>query len=214
MKLGDVIRAALVDISFDPLVVFCAWLLAAIPSIIADLYMEEREGIQFVGIVSLFLIAFQVILTRRSLIRRNLLIVRHDPPRGFVPRAVGQGILWALALLAGVILLVVPAFIVLICWAVCLPALIAEDSSVTESFKRSWTLTKGHYFDIAALFIISSVPALLYIIPLIWLDFAAQLQTPIVLIAGNALFATSQILWWFVQIEIYSQLYKSPSQVS
>jgi hypothetical protein len=214
MQFGQVIRMAVTDMKFDWMAVFCAWLLAAVPSILSDLYMDEREGIQLVGLVSLFLIAFQVILTRRSLVRRNLLTIRHDPPRGFAPRAIGQNILWALAIVAGLIALIVPGLILLVRWALCLPVLISEDVSVIESFKKSWTLTKGHFAKIAALFAISCVPAILAILLLIWSEVVMAINATTWSIAANALIATSQMVWWFVQIEIYSQLYKSPSQLA
>jgi hypothetical protein len=214
VNVKTVIRNAIADMKFDPIPISLALLLAVGSGIIADLYMEPRVGFQFVSVISLFLLVFQIILTRRSLVRRNLLTVRHDPPRSFAPRAIGQSILWSLGMLAALLALLVPAIILLARWSICLPAMISEDSSVIESFKRSWTLTRGHTGIVLLAFLTSFVPAIFGIVIASFLAVTAPLPAAPESILVNSTVSIGQILWWFVQIEIYSQLYKSSAQVS
>lgn len=62
--------------------------------------------------------------------------------RKFLP-LLGLSILWGLAVYLGLILILVPGFILLTMWSVSAPALIAEDIGAFGVFGRSRSLTKG-----------------------------------------------------------------------
>jgi len=59
-----------------------------------------------------------------------------------------------LGLVMGFVLLVVPGFMLLMRWAVAVPARVVEHTGVVESFRRSAELTRGHRWSIFALAIV------------------------------------------------------------
>ncbi|MFM5947952.1 MAG: hypothetical protein ACKOPM_01800 [Novosphingobium sp.] len=68
---------------------------------------------------------------------------------------IGLTILWWLGVALGWLFLVVPALILMSMWAVALPAMIAENRGVFESFGRSRELTRGYRLSIfGVLFIV------------------------------------------------------------
>jgi hypothetical protein len=209
MHVSAVIRSAVVDMRSNPIPLLLAFILGIIPGVISDLYLELREGLQLVAITGLFLILLEIILTQRSLAQRNLITVRHDPPRGFYPRVFGQGILWGVALLLGLMAVVVPALILFVRLSVCVPALIAEDAGVIESLKRSWTMTKGHFWVILLIFLAVSFPVILGILATVVASFVLTDCALVESVLINTTISISQLLWWFVAIEIYAQLYTS-----
>lgn len=78
--------------------------------------------------------------------------------RNFLP-LVGLGILYGVGVGLGMLLLIVPGFILLVMWSVAGPALIVERKGVTESFTRSGVLTKGSRWTIFGLIVIYFVVA-------------------------------------------------------
>lgn len=70
--------------------------------------------------------------------------------RAWLP-LLGLGICFALAVFVGLILLIVPGLILLVVWAVAVPALIMEHTGVFGAFSRSAELTKGHRWAIFGL---------------------------------------------------------------
>ena len=117
-------------------------------------------------------------------------------------------------MLAAFLALVVPVFFMLAWWSICLPVMIAEDAGVMESFGRSLDLTSGHVGQILLAILVSFAPAIFGIVVItisyVTLPFPLALESVVL----NTTLSVSQILWWFVQIEIYSELYKSSTQMS
>jgi len=56
---------------------------------------------------------------------------------------IGLSLLWAFGVGIGFVFLIVPGVILLLMWAVCIPALVIERQGVFAAFGRSATLTKG-----------------------------------------------------------------------
>src|ERR1700722_8945161 len=65
----------------------------------------------------------------------------------------GLALLYALALVFGLVLLLVPGFILLVMWAVVVPACLVEGLGPIESMSRSAALTKGHRWPIFGIMI-------------------------------------------------------------
>lgn len=63
-------------------------------------------------------------------------------------------LLWGLGVLFGYMFFVIPALILLSMWAVCVPALVAENRSIIDAFGRSRDLTRGKRLQIFALLLI------------------------------------------------------------
>jgi hypothetical protein len=78
----------------------------------------------------------------------------------FLP-LIGLGILWALALLFGFLLLIVPGVILLCTWWVVVPVCVVEGLGPIASFSRSSALTKGYRWKIfgllAVLFVMNGI---------------------------------------------------------
>ena len=64
---------------------------------------------------------------------------------------IGLSILWSLGVGIGFVLLIVPGVILLMMWAVAVPALVVERAGVFAAFSRSAQLTKGARWKIFGL---------------------------------------------------------------
>ncbi len=69
----------------------------------------------------------------------------------------GLGILAALGIAVGSVLLIVPGVILALAWCVALPVMVIEDRGIIDSFKRSAELTRGKRWAIFLLFLIVGV---------------------------------------------------------
>ncbi len=65
------------------------------------------------------------------------------------------GLLVALAVTGGFILLVIPGFFILTRLSVSMPALVVEDRRGTEALSRSWNLVKGHGWHVFGTLVIT-----------------------------------------------------------
>jgi hypothetical protein len=74
----------------------------------------------------------------------------------FLP-LLGLGLLYGLAIMFGMMLLIVPGFILLVMWAVVVPACIVEGLGPIESMSRSAGLTKGHRWQIFGIIILIGI---------------------------------------------------------
>ena len=67
------------------------------------------------------------------------------------------GVLCALAIAVGFILLIVPGFIVLTFLACAIPALVIEDKRGREALRRSWDLVRGHGWHVFGTIIVAAL---------------------------------------------------------
>lgn len=97
--------------------------------------------------------------------------------------AIGLMILLALGVMLGFVLLVIPGMMLLMRWAVVLPALVEEDVGVTEAFGRSSYLTDGARWQIFGLFfvvgLINWLIAMVAAIPKLMVAGLTQLNAPL-----------------------------------
>lgn len=66
-------------------------------------------------------------------------------------------LLAGLAILAGLILFVIPGLIIAIFLTVVIPALLFENKRGTESLSRSWNLVKGHFWHVVGVVIVTAI---------------------------------------------------------
>lgn len=85
--------------------------------------------------------------------------------RAFLP-LIGIGILMAIALFFGFLLLIVPGVMMALAWCVTTPAYVAENRGVFASFERSAVLTRGNRWRILGLALIYIVAAIVIAIVL------------------------------------------------
>ena len=64
--------------------------------------------------------------------------------RPFLARLIWAGLLVAAAILVGLVFLIVPGLILLTIWSVVIPAIVAEDLTLTRGFSRSPELVRGN----------------------------------------------------------------------
>jgi hypothetical protein len=67
------------------------------------------------------------------------------------------GVLSALAIAAGFILLIVPGFIVLTFLSCSIPALVIEDTRGREALRRSWTLVRGYGWHVFGTIVVAAL---------------------------------------------------------
>lgn len=79
-------------------------------------------------------------------------------------RALGVSILSGLGILVGLLLLIVPGFYLLACWAVAIPALLAEDLGVSQALSRSKDLSEGNKIALLGLMGLIWVPIFLIVV--------------------------------------------------
>ena len=72
-----------------------------------------------------------------------------------------NGLLLGLGVLAGLVLLIVPGLFLLTIWAVCSPAIVAEDRSPIEAFRRSHELVRGQGWPVFGALVVAILIQLL-----------------------------------------------------
>jgi hypothetical protein len=101
---------------------------------------------------------------------------------------IGLGILWAVALIVGFLLLVVPAVILLCMLWVVIPVCVVEGLGPLASFGRSAALTKGYRWKIFGLVVV------LFIMNII----GSQIADLLFGLAGEAVSGLGSFLWFVV----------------
>ncbi len=106
----------------------------------------------------------------------------------FLPLLV-LGILYSLAVAIGAVLLIVPGLVLLVMWAVVVPACVAENLGPIASMSRSANLTKGHRWTVFWV-----------IVPLLLVSVGVSLLLDWVLDAQGLVSAVAGFIWtalWF-----------------
>ena len=83
------------------------------------------------------------------------------------------GVLAALGIVAGLVLLIVPGLVLLTWWSLIAPVIVLERVGIMESFGRSRSLVRGHGWSVFAVIILTivilAVASLLITLALLWL---------------------------------------------
>jgi hypothetical protein len=116
----------------------------------------------------------------------------------------GLGFLYAIAIMIGFVLLVVPGVILIVMWAVVVPACLVEGLGPIASMSRSGALTKGHRWQILGIIILLGIVNWIgsFILGLV-LSAAGPVITAIVNLVWTAAWA---VYWNCVLIMIYHDL--------
>lgn len=181
VSLGRIFSRAFSVMGHNPLVVFGgALLFAALPQmIIGGLLQAIRPQVgdpDYIGTMALIsltsgLIALVFTALVQGAITLATLAESEGRKAGFgecvaigLRRAIPLiivAILSGLGVMIGIVLLVVPGFILLVMWSVAAPAVVAENAGIFGSLSRSRALTKGSRWKIFGLFLVLVVVALL-----------------------------------------------------
>ena len=73
---------------------------------------------------------------------------------GVLGPLVGNGILKAIAVGIGLVLLIVPGVFLATIWAVTAPAIVVERAGVIDAFSRSWELVQGNFWPVLGAFVL------------------------------------------------------------
>ena len=76
-----------------------------------------------------------------------------------LPALIASGVLAAIGILIGLILLIIPGLYLLTRWALIAPVVVLEKRSAGEAFSRSWELVKGHAWSVFAVIIVTGLGA-------------------------------------------------------
>lgn len=74
---------------------------------------------------------------------------------------IAVSILFAIALMLGIVLLIVPGIMIACAWCVAVPALVADRTSIFDAFRRSAELTRGNRWRIFGLLVIWIIAVML-----------------------------------------------------
>jgi hypothetical protein len=125
---------------------------------------------------------------------------------------IGAGLVFAIAVMVGTVLLVVPGIIVMIMWSVAAPAIVVERDGVLKAFGRSAELTQGFKWKIFGLFLVLLV---IYIVLFVVLGIvglrtisvaAAQGFTVAGMVANILTALIVNLLWGTIQPALYLEL--------
>ncbi len=108
------------------------------------LYFEENTVSTILFIQSLANILFQLVITRHILGQMGIIQpIGAQGQRGF-GSALLLLLLSGLAILAGIVLLVIPGILLLLRWSVALPIMVSTHSETYSSLGQSWDMTEPH----------------------------------------------------------------------
>lgn len=200
MRASDILRDAVMLARRDPWVMTATMLFGTVPTAYAAITMDPIDALRFSSLWGIVMYLPMVIITQRALAARHA--IRPDAHRtNILPRAVGQGLLCQLGVLAGLVLLVIPGLVLMARWFVVLPALISRNCTVRESFAISWALTGRNLGTAVTMLALSILPFL-----------AALLSTMVLgestgsIIAQESLFTAAQISAWLMATSLYLAL--------
>jgi hypothetical protein len=120
----------------------------------------------------------------------------HVLPR--LNRIVVAGIALALAIAVGLVLLIVPGFIIITIWLMVIPAIVLEDRGIGESFGRSRELVSGNGWNVFGAIVITFLIliAVSLVLSLILLPLDSWLAALIQQVVGNTLVAPFAVVVW------------------
>ena len=176
MSIGRVFQRAFSAISLNPVVILSlAFVVGALPAVIMTYVFYElglsgpatlrSGGISSSGYLGAIYLSSVVTLVISALVQGALTRATVSANEGVratfgqslaaslrvVLPLIGLSLLWAFGVGIGFILLVVPGVILLMMWAVAVPALVVERHGVIDAFSRSAELTKGARWKILGL---------------------------------------------------------------
>jgi hypothetical protein len=168
LDLGRVIRRTFEVLGRNPLLYFgLAFLFGALPGLLPSVLLGRADAVTLAR-SPLYYLALLIMLLFSSFLGAtiyDLAIADHRgaprPPREafanglklFLPLFAVNLLLW-LAFAVGVLLLIVPGFMILTAWYVAGPALIDERTGITQSLGRSAQLTRNNRWGIFGLLVL------------------------------------------------------------
>jgi hypothetical protein len=115
------------------------------------------------------------------------------------------GILYTIALGVGFVLLIVPGFLVLLWWAVAVPAAVIEQTGISDSFSRSSALTRDRRWRILGVFFVAGLAAGIAQFVITWIvALASGVRLTTFMIQQTSTFALVQWLIGGIALAFYA----------
>jgi len=237
MSIGRVFQRAFSAISLNPVVILgLALLIGAVPGLIMS-YLFFRLGLFSpttvqrglispsglgAGIFLTSMISFVVSALVQGALTRATVSANEGTRATFgeslsaalrvLLPLIGLSLLWAIGVGIGFVLLIVPGIILLMVWAVAVPALVVERGGIFAAFSRSAELTKGARWKIFGLCIVLLViywllSALIGLVGLGMYSAANPAGFTVANVIGSMVVGTIfNMLWGTVQPSLYVEL--------
>jgi hypothetical protein len=172
----------------------------------ADVLLEPPEALRATGVVGLVILYLQLLVTARALHIKESTRPGWDarrPTGGRYPRAFGISIVSTIAILAGLLLLVVPGVVLLLRWSLAYPVMLAEDEGIVGSLRRSWRLTGKRWPLLLGYggLLLCLYGAAVALSVLFYPDFGRVPLLPA--LAANLGFMAAQIFTWLLTVALY-----------
>jgi hypothetical protein len=143
--------------------------LGLLSSIATEAAEEGGIGVAFWGLLSLVFTVVGLFWLQGALVEavRDVRDGRADVPiselygrtRPRLPALISAGVLAAIGIGIGLLLLIVPGLYLLVRWALVVPVIVLEGRSAGESFTRSWELVRGHGWSVLGVILLTLVGA-------------------------------------------------------
>jgi hypothetical protein len=242
VSIGRVFQRALSAIALNPIVILAlALVVGALPSLLVTYIFAEaglssqgtlQSGFSFThligaaflsAVVSVVVSAFvQGALTRATVSanegRRATFAESFSAALGVLLPLIGLSLLFGIAVAIGFVLLIVPGVILLLMWAVAVPALVVERHGIMTAFARSAELTKGARWKILGLFLVVILAYWLLSVILGFVGLTVYSASSLSLTTGNLLGSiiigtVFNALWGTIQPSLYVELRQSKEGV-
>jgi len=159
-------------------------------------WMDLRGDLRSSNILFTFVaMGFQIWITDSVLTRTATKQPDVRSGRGFGVILVSQ-----LGILLGLILLIIPGVIVFVRWSMALPIALSSGAGVTDSMKRSWQRSEGHFWPIFCLLMLVYVPVLGAVVVAGVLAEQAPVLSSIVM---NAILTLGLAAGWFASLATF-----------
>ena len=189
---------------FEPLVLILVLTLLTPPYVIMD-YIVPEEGIPAAWlIISLFVLALQIAVMHRTFVKQDWIEFRHDVSAGFYSRAFGQNFISVIAIIAGLLLLVLPGLFLAVRWSLSMPILLARDCGIIDSLRQSWKMTSAYFWPIFGTLSLAYLPFIFAIVMII--IFPEPTSALWGLISVELVTSVSILFGWYVQIAFYQHI--------
>jgi hypothetical protein len=234
MSVGRVFQRAFSAISLNPIVILgLALLVGALPALLMTYVFAEmgltsqaslQNGLSFGRIIGASLITSMISLIVATLVQAALTRATVTAAEGrratfgeslaaalpVIFPLIGLSILFAIGIGIGFVLLFVPGIILMLMWAVAVPALVVERHGVFAAFGRSAELTKGARWRVLGLFLVLVV--IYWLLSLVVGIFGLGMYSPATGLTLGSILGTVIVqtivnaLWGTIQPSLYVEL--------
>lgn len=211
---GDLAAATMALLKADIIAVFAFIALLTGAWVAADFLVDQPAMTGLFTLAALAVSIFgQSILTRRLLSKSGVasVVAMQD---GRYAAVLGIVLLTGLGILGGFILLIIPGLILMVRWFMSVPSMLAENLSVTDGIRASWTTSTHHVGSIFALILVTAVPVILASIYIVVWGSDDAVIPPLESFWVNLSIASTTVLGWVGATACYTTIHGGQNRIS